>query len=190
MRPAGPESDTRVILSVESAPPTVVPPGHLWRKPGPLCGILSGRRATSVVIMTKPRDRPARSGRYIAATTQELITAGFAKRMAAVINQRVLFGHRGHAELLPRRLVLHTWTEADDLEVDADDVTAIDRKFTHQYGRFLGGGSAEWGAPVIIREESGREIYLLFDHRALLEKSSNVEWHLDLLAWWERSSHA
>lgn len=110
--------------------------------------------------------------------------------MAAVINQRVLFGHRGHAELLPHRLLLRNWTEGDDLEIAADHVATIQRKFTSHYGRFLGGGSAEWGAPVIITEESGREIYLLFDHRAFLEKSSNVEWHLDLVTWRERNSHA
>lgn len=146
--------------------------------------------ALASVCMTEPRDSPLRTGTYIAATTQELINCGIGRRMAAVINQRVLFGHRGRAALLPDRLVLSNWTSAADLVVTADQVSTIRRTFTSHYGRFVGGGSAEWGAPVIITENSGLETYLLFDHRAFLEKSSNVEWHLDLLTWHERNARA
>lgn len=128
-----------------------------------------------------------RRGTYIAATARELRTAGAARRWAAVINQRVLFRHRGEAELRPDRLVLGGWSETD-LVVRAAQVTKIRRTFTSLYGRFLGGGSAEWGAPVIIDAAPDLQIYLLFDHRAFLEKSSNVDWHLDLITWRERNT--
>lgn len=108
--------------------------------------------------------------------------ASVGRRWAAVINQRVLFRHRGTAELLSDRLVLGGWDRAD-LVIGAEQVSRIQRTFTSLYGRFVGGGSAEWGAPVIIDTAPDLQIYLLFDHRAFLEKSSNVDWHLDLITW-------
>lgn len=138
-------------------------------------------------------DTGSRRGTYIAATARELSTAGAGRRWAAVVNQRVLFRHRGQAELKPDRLVLADWGETD-LVVRTEQVTRIRRTFTSLYGRFLGGGSAEWGAPVIIdvapdqQSAPDLQIYLLFDHRAFLEKSSNVDWHLDLISWLERGA--
>jgi len=126
-----------------------------------------------------------RIGRYIAATATELSSAGPLKRFAALVNQRVLFGHRGEAELLSDRLELRGWNGSDALVVRPSAITAMRRTFTSLYGRFVGGGSAEWGAPVIISRASGPDIYLLFDHRAVLEKSSNVDWHVKLVRWQE-----
>jgi hypothetical protein len=124
-----------------------------------------------------------RHGAYIAATAEELAAATFARRWAAAINQRVLFSHRGNADLAADGLVLHGWKRSEPLTVARADITSLSREFTRLYGRFLGGGSAEWGAPIIISRVSGPDIYLLFDHRAFLEKSSNVEWHAALLSW-------
>jgi hypothetical protein len=138
--------------------------------------------------MSDQRDMIQRGGSYIAATVGELDSAGIAARTAAVFNQRVLFPHRGRAELLADRLVLRGWDRNQALIIEAAQVTKIRRMFTGSYGRFLGGGSAEWGAPIIISRVTGDEIYVLFDHRAFLEKSSNVDWHLDLLGWHERTS--
>ena len=137
--------------------------------------------------MSSTGDTCTRRGTYIAATAEELITAGVGKRLAAVINQRVLFRHRGQAELLPDRLVLGGWDGVGSLVIRPSRVTGIQRRFTTHYGRFLGGGSAEWGAPVILDVGSDLTVYLLFDHRAFLEKSSNVDWHLELIMWMERS---
>jgi len=127
--------------------------------------------------------RVIRHGAYIAATAEELAAVGFARRWAAAVNQRVLFGHRGDAELATDGLVLGGWTRSGPLTIARADITGLKREFTRLYGRFLGGGSAEWGAPIIISRSSGPDVYLLFDHRAFLEKSSNVEWHLALLSW-------
>lgn len=134
-------------------------------------------------MRTTDQDRLCNSP-YIAATAQELTSAGPLRRAAAVINQRVLFPHRGHAILRTDQLDLSVWDDDGTLVIAAKDVVRIDRRFTSLYGRFLGGGSAEWGAPVIITEKSERQTYLLFNHQAFLEKSSNVDWHLDLLSWW------
>jgi hypothetical protein len=41
--------------------------------------------------------------------------------------------------------------------------------------------------PMILSRAGEPGVYLLFDHRAFLEKSSNVDWHLALLGW--RQSH-
>ena len=137
--------------------------------------------------MSSSRTGCIRHGTYIGATTRELTTAGPGRRLAAVINQRVLFRHRGRAELRADRLVLHRWSGTTDLTIRADQLTSIERRFTSHYGRFLGGGSAEWGAPVILHATAvDGGVYLLFDHRAFLEKSSNVDWHLDLVTWRER----
>jgi len=124
-----------------------------------------------------------RHGAYIAATADELAAATFTRRWAAAINQRVLFGHRGDADLAADGLVLHGWKRSAPLTVAREEITSLKREFTRLYGRFLGGGSAEWGAPIIISRVSGPDIYLLFDHRAFLEKSSNVEWHAALHSW-------
>lgn len=137
--------------------------------------------------MGNSHDIPTRRGSYIAATAEELATAGAGRRVGAVFNQRVLFPHRGQAELTADGLVLEHWEGRDDKLIEAAGVARVQRRFTSRYGRFLGGGSAEWGAPVIITETSGAEIYLLFDHHAFLEKSSNVDWHLDLITWLERA---
>lgn len=138
--------------------------------------------------MGNSQEIPTRRGSYIAATAEELTTAGVGRRVRAVFNQRVLFPHRGQAELTRDGLVLGHWSGREDKVIEAAGVARIQRRFTSRYGRFLGGGSAEWGAPVIITETSGAEVYLLFDHHAFLEKSSNVDWHLDLLTWLERAA--
>jgi hypothetical protein len=129
------------------------------------------------------KQQVVRHGAYIAATADELASVTFARRCAAAINQRVLFRHRGDADLTADSLVLHGWTRSEPLTVAREDITSLSREFTRLYGRFLGGGSAEWGAPIIVSRVSGPDIYLLFEHRAFLEKSSNVEWHVALLSW-------
>lgn len=125
-----------------------------------------------------------RNGAYIAATDAELKEAGFVTRGIALINQRVLFRHRGEASLRPGRLELRDWDRGDSLVVTPGDLTGVQRTFTELYGRFVGGGSAEWGAPIILsRTEGHPDLYLLFEHRVFLEKSTNVEWHVALLEW-------
>lgn len=125
-----------------------------------------------------------RDGAYIAATDAELKNAGLASRGMALLNQRVLFRHRGEASLRPGRLELRDWHGGEPLVVTPGDLTDVQCTFTELYGRFVGGGSAEWGAPIILsRTESRPALYLLFEHRAFLEKSANVEWHLALLEW-------
>lgn len=138
--------------------------------------------------MGNSQESPTRRGSYIAATVEELTSAGAGRRVGAVFNQRVLFPHRGQAELTRTGLVLAGWSGRVNKVIEASGVARIQRRFTPQYGRFLGGGSAEWGAPVIITETTGTEVYLLFDHHAFLEKSSNVDWHLDLITWLERTA--
>jgi hypothetical protein len=145
--------------------------------------VVDGKDFGRTYSQTMNTQQVMRHGAYIAATAEELAAATFARRWAAAINQRVLFGHRGNAELSADGLVLRGWKQSEALTIERADITGLRREFTRLYGRFLGGGSAEWGAPIIISRVSGPDIYLLFDHRAFLEKSSNVEWHVALLSW-------
>ncbi|PSK97691.1 hypothetical protein CLV63_10784 [Murinocardiopsis flavida] len=124
-----------------------------------------------------------RTSHYIAATADELRAAGPAAKVAAAIDQRVLFPHRGEAHLKPERLVFTGWDGDADVTVHRSEVTAVAREFTGLYGRFLGGGSKEWGAPIVLTLTEGAQVYALFDHRAFLEKTDNPDWERELRAW-------
>lgn len=126
---------------------------------------------------------PVRRAPYLAALRSELGDNGAARRATALLNQRVLFPHRGEAVLDEEALHLSTWTDDTDLTITRDTVSRITRQFDDFYGAFVGGGSSAWGAPVIIEFTDGTAIYLLFDHKAFLEKTTNPSWEKELLSW-------
>ncbi|CAM5372664.1 hypothetical protein [Corynebacterium variabile] len=120
---------------------------------------------------------------YVAALRSELGDAGTGRRMTALLNQKVLFPHRGQATLDPTVLTLGTWNDGADLRITKDAVSRITRQFDDYYGAFVGGASSAWGAPVIIEFTDGTAVYVLFDHRTFLEKTDNRNWEADLLRW-------
>ncbi|MGO1838244.1 hypothetical protein [Microbacterium sp.] len=124
-----------------------------------------------------------RSSEYIAALRTELADAGPAKRAAAMINQRALFPHRGQATLTADQLELANWDGQGSIVISQTSVRRVTRQFDKHYGAFVGGASAKWGAPIIIELKDGTVIYVLFNHRAFLEKTDNPEWEDTLLEW-------
>lgn len=137
-------------------------------------------KAPSVTGMS---EKYLRRSRYIAATADELRAAGPGAKVAAAINQQFLFPHRGEALLSPERLLFTDWDADSDVTVHRSEVTTITREFTELYGRFLGGGSKQWGAPVVLNLAEGPQVYALFNHRAFLEKTDNPDWERELRAW-------
>lgn len=124
-----------------------------------------------------------KSTQYIAALRTELTDAGPAKRAAALINQRVLFPHRGKATLTSGQLELANWDDKGAITIRPTSVRRVTRQFDKHYGAFVGGASAKWGAPIIIELKDGTVVYALFNHRAFLEKTDNPEWEEALLEW-------
>lgn len=123
------------------------------------------------------------SAHYVAALRSELSEAGGARRAMALINQRALFPHRGTATLTRDQLELSEWGPQGAITIAKDSVSRITRQFDEDYGAFVGGGSAKWGGPVILELRDGTALYLLFDHRAFLEKTDNPAWEKRLLEW-------
>src|SRR4051812_30363403 len=93
-----------------------------------------------------------RHGAYIAATAEELAAVTLARRWAAAINQRVLFGHRGDADLAADSLVLRGWARSEPLTIAREDITGLKREFT----RLTAGFWAE-AAPNGVLRSSSRE---------------------------------
>lgn len=124
-----------------------------------------------------------KSTEYIAALRTELTDAGPAKRAVALLNQRVLFPHRGKATLTSGQLELADWDDKGAITISPTSVRRVTRQFDNQYGAFVGGASAKWGAPIIIELKDGTVVYALFNHRAFLEKTDNPEWEDALLGW-------
>ncbi|SMX92513.1 MULTISPECIES: hypothetical protein [unclassified Brevibacterium] len=124
-----------------------------------------------------------KSTEYIAALRTELIGAGPAKRAVALLNQRTLFPHRGKATLTSGQLELAGWDDRGAIAISPTSVRRVTRQFDSHYGAFVGGASAKWGAPIIIELKDGTALYVLFDHRAFLEKTDNPAWEDALLGW-------
>lgn len=124
---------------------------------------------------------------YIAALRNELQSAGRRRRASALVNQKVLFPHRGQATLEPECLELDGWDDRGAIRISPSSVFRITRQFDSEYGAFVGGASSKWGAPVIIELTDGTAMYVLFNHRAFLEKTDNPHWE-DLLLTWLRAS--
>ncbi|MGO3053531.1 MULTISPECIES: hypothetical protein [Micrococcales] len=124
-----------------------------------------------------------KSAKYIAALRTELSDARATKRAAALINQRALFPHRGQATLTAEQLEFSDWGRQGSITIARESVRRVTRQFDQHYGAFVGGASAKWGAPIIIELKDGVVIYVLFNHRAFLEKTDNPEWEEALLKW-------
>lgn len=133
--------------------------------------------------MNAPVNPVNKTSTYVAALRQELSAAGPGKRTAALINQRALFPHRGQAILTPEKFELADWDGHGPISIAPASVSRITRQFDDYYGAFVGGASSKWGAPVIVELKDKTAIYLLFNHRAFMEKTDNPAWEQALLEW-------
>ncbi|MEU7722918.1 hypothetical protein [Streptomyces tibetensis] len=127
---------------------------------------------------------PLAEADYIGATAHELREKRAAAKIAAGINQKTLFQRRGRIILRPDLLVLTGWADDGDLTLTRADVTAAETRFTHLYGRFLG-GLLNAGRPLILNttHASAEEVYLLVNHRGFLETTDDRAWEKHIERW-------
>ncbi|MFF7135514.1 hypothetical protein ACFZBZ_24550 [Streptomyces sp. NPDC008196] len=121
---------------------------------------------------------------YIGATAHELSEKRAAARIAAGISQKTLFQRRGRIILHPDLLVLTGWSPNGDLTLTRTDITTAETRFTHLYGRFLG-GLLNAGRPLILHtiHASADEVYLLINHRDFLETTDDRAWQKRIDRW-------
>ncbi|MFI1507749.1 hypothetical protein [Streptomyces sp. NPDC020597] len=127
---------------------------------------------------------PLAEADYIGATAHELSEKRAAAKITAGISQKTLFQRRGRIILHPGLLVLTGWSDTGDLTLTRADVTAVATRFTHVYGRFLG-GLLNAGRPLILNtaHASAGEVYLLVDHRGFLETTDDRAWAERIERW-------
>ncbi|PPS70175.1 MULTISPECIES: hypothetical protein [Streptomyces] len=127
---------------------------------------------------------PLAEADYIGATAHELGEKRAAAKIAAGISQRTLFQRRGRIILHPDLLVLTGWSDNGDLTLTRADITAAHTRFTHLYGRFLG-GLLNAGQPLILNttNASADEVYLLINHRGFLETTDDRAWAKRIERW-------
>jgi hypothetical protein len=127
---------------------------------------------------------PLAEADYIGATAHELSEKRAAAKIAAGISQKTLFQRRGRIILHPDLLVLTGWSHNGDLTLTRTDITAAETRFTHLYGRFLG-GLLNAGRPLILRttHAAADEVYLLIDYRDFLETTDDRAWQKRIDRW-------
>jgi hypothetical protein len=140
-----------------------------------------GRAGQTLLIMTQ-RTAPTAHAQYIGSTTEELAAKRRGDRIAAGVDQKVLFPRRGVITLFPDRLVLSGWNDTGDLVLRPAEVLSIENRFTDLYGRFLG-GLLNAGKPLVVRTSTAGEIYLMVDHKTFMETTDNRRWARLLDSW-------
>ncbi|MEU4875231.1 hypothetical protein [Streptomyces sp. NPDC021608] len=127
---------------------------------------------------------PLAEADYIGATARELSEKRAAAKIAAGVSQRTLFQRRGRIVLHPDLLVLTGWSDDGDLPLTRADIATAETRFTHLYGRFLG-GLLNAGRPLIldVTRPSADELYLLVNHRGFLETTDDRTWAKRIELW-------
>jgi hypothetical protein len=128
------------------------------------------------------RTAPTAHAQYIGSTTEELAAKRRGDRIAAGVDQKVLFPRRGVITLFPDRLVLSGWNDTGDLVLRPAEVLSIENRFTDLYGRLLG-GLLNAGKPLVVRTSTAGEIYLMVDHKTFMETTDNRRWARLLDSW-------
>jgi hypothetical protein len=127
---------------------------------------------------------PVDRAEYIGTTTSFLRSTSKVDYAKAMINQKVLFPHRGTAILHGDRLVLTDWGgEGSDVSIYPGQIDRISNEFTQHYDRFIGGGVRKFGAPIIVHQTDGEQVYLLLNYRWFWERTDNVRWFAMLTEW-------
>ncbi|MFC4909486.1 hypothetical protein [Actinomadura gamaensis] len=127
-------------------------------------------------------DAPLAQAPYIGCTTVELRSRRRGDRIAAGVDQSVLFPRRGEVELHADRLVLRGWGDGGALVLRPSDVTSVANEYTELYGRFVG-GLLNAGRPLILGTVPAGEIYLMIDHRTFMETTDNRRWAKLIRKW-------
>jgi|GEM_PF-3466227 len=123
---------------------------------------------------------------YMGATTTELTNRqSLGDKAAAGASQKSMFSHRGTIVLDDKTLTLKGWDGDKDVSLSREDITGLKREFTDLYGRFIG-GLLNSGKPLILQTSKVGEIYLLINHKELMETTDNKAWQAQLEEWLAR----
>jgi hypothetical protein len=125
---------------------------------------------------------PLAAGSYVGSPAEELAGRKRGHRIAAGVDQRVLFSRTGRLELYPDRLVIGGWHGGADLVLRPEEVRSAANEYTDLYGRFVG-GLLNSGRPLIVETVTAGEIYLMVDHKTFLETTANRKWTRLLKSW-------
>ncbi|RII14000.1 hypothetical protein DSC45_22105 [Streptomyces sp. YIM 130001] len=121
-------------------------------------------------------------GEYKGSSAEELAAKKRGDRIAAGVDQSVLFPRRGSVLMTAGRLVLTDWGGSGDLTLRPGQVVGVERKFTDLYGRFVG-GLLDSGKPLILETTAAGKIYLLVNHKTFMETTDNKKWEKLINQW-------
>lgn len=118
---------------------------------------------------------------YCAATVDELRKNSPARRVAAIVNQRLLFPHRGTLELTSSRLAFGSWRS-----LTPGEITQVSMGFLPEYGRIAAGGARggfpsfgafkRLGAPLVLDLRTGERVVLLIGYTWWSGATENANW--------------
>lgn len=121
------------------------------------------------------------SGEFNAATLNELRSAPVARRGLALINQKILFPHRGRIELTQTHLALGSWKR-----LSADEIVQVTVDYVAEYTRFAAGGTRggfpsfgnvkRLGAPLLLDLTSGERLVVLIDFTFWSGANKAADW--------------
>ncbi len=137
--------------------------------------------------------RTSLSDTYHAATVDELRKSTKPRRVAAVVDQRVLFPHRGRIELAGDVLTLGSWRT-----LSSADVLNVSMEFLPQYSRVTAAGARggfpsfgavkRLGAPLVLDLRSGERIAVLVGYTWWSGTTKDATWLPALQAYAAQSS--
>lgn len=118
---------------------------------------------------------------FHAATADELRKTTALRRLWAIVDQRVLFAHRGEIELSEGLLRLGSWKS-----LTPDDVLDVSMGYLPEYGRFAAGGARggfpsfgvfkRLGAPLILDLRTGERIFVLIGFTWWSGTTKDTDW--------------
>lgn len=121
------------------------------------------------------------SDSFHAATVDELRRTSPLRRVAAVVDQRLLFPHRGRIEVSADALQLGSWRM-----LRPDDCLSLSMEFIPEYNRFAAGGARggfpsfgamrRLGAPLVLDLRTGERILLLIGFTWWSGSTKDADW--------------
>lgn len=120
-------------------------------------------------------------GRFCAATIDELRDTSAMRRWAALVDQRLLFPHRGSIELTADHLDLGAWRC-----LHPADIRAVSVNYVAEFSRFAAGGTRggfpslgnirKLGAPLILDLASDERLVVLIDYTLWSGTNKAASW--------------
>ncbi len=118
---------------------------------------------------------------YAGSTRRELRGTALARRVAGLVDQRVVMAHRGEVRLSDDELSLEGWRTVHPAEV-----ASVQQAYLPEYGRLQAGGSRggfpsfgffhRYGAPLVVELTDGDSLVLLIDFSFVSGTTDNAAW--------------